>query len=126
MQYIKFLILILIFSISAYVGILISRKYSYREIELKEWKKILNALKTKIKFTYQPLGEIFKDLSKNTTINISKILKDTNRLSESVSISEAWTTSIDKNNLNINEEDKNIIKGLGRLLRKNRCRRTSK
>lgn len=118
MQFIKFLILILIFISSAYVGILTSKKYINREIELKELKKILNALKTKIKFTYEPLPEIFKDLSKNTTQNISNVLEKTSILSKSMSISEAWLKSVDNNNLNINEEDKNIIKGLAKLLRK--------
>lgn len=125
MQMVKFFILILIFLGSTYIGILISKRYLNREIELKELKKILNAIKTKIKFTYEPLQEIFDDISKNATDNISEILKKTTKKMKIMSVKDAWNESIEESNLAINEEDKNIIKGLGKLLRKNRCRRTS-
>lgn len=117
MQFVKCVILILIFGTSAYIGVLISKRYSNREIELKEFKKILNAIKTKIKFTYEPLTEIFEDISKNTLDSISNILKNTNKRMKHMSVSKAWDESIEESNLDINAEDKNIIKGLGKMLR---------
>ncbi len=120
MQIIKFSILTLIFLSSSYIGILISKRYSNREIELKEFKKILNTIKTKIKFTYQPLTEIFEYTSKNTISAISKIFKNININinTKNMSLANAWIESIDNSNLNINEEDKNIIKALGKVLGK--------
>ena len=117
MQVIKFIILILIFFVSAYIGMLVSKKYSNREVELKEFKKILNAIKTKMKFTYEPLGEIFIEVSKNTITPISNILKSLNKKIKIMQVSEAWNEAIEESNLDINEEDKNIIKGLGKMLR---------
>ena len=118
MQIIKFSILTLIFLSSSYIGILISKRYSNREIELKEFKKILNTIKTKIKFTYQPLTEVFEYTSKNTISAISKIFKNININTKNMSLANAWIESIDNSNLNINEEDKNIIKALGKVLGK--------
>lgn len=117
MQIMKYIILILIFAISTYIGILMSKRYSYREMELKEFKKILNAIKTKIKFTYEPLAEIFEDISKNTTSSISNILKNTSQKMKTMRAEIAWNESIEEGNLNINEEDKNIIKGFSKMLR---------
>lgn len=125
MQIMKYIILILIFAISTYIGILMSKRYSYREMELKEFKKILNAIKTKIKFTYEPLAEIFEDISKNTISSISNILKNTSQKMKTMRAEIAWNESIEEGNLNINEEDKNIIKGFSKMLRQNRCGRTS-
>ena len=65
MQGIKYILLIAIFGLSTGIGILISKSYENRVIELKEFKNILNIMKTKIKFTYEPLAEIFKQISKD-------------------------------------------------------------
>ena len=55
MQVFKFILLMLIFGGSSYIGLLISKKYSKRTEELKQIKTALNMLETKIKFTYEPL-----------------------------------------------------------------------
>lgn len=125
MQIIKFIILMLIFLLSTYIGRLVSKRYSNREAELKEFKKILDATKTKMKFTYEPLTEIFEDISKNTINSISNILKNFNKKIKFMQVSEAWNEAIEEGQLDINDEDKEIIKGLGKMLRKNRYRRTS-
>ena len=67
---IKGLIFILIFISCTYLGILISKKYTNRVKELKEFKNALNIIETKIKFTYEPLGEIFKEISSSFSTNI--------------------------------------------------------
>ena len=73
MQGIKYILLIVIFGLSTGIGILISKSYENRVIELKEFKNILNIMKTKIKFTYEPLAEIFKQISKDNQSNVEKI-----------------------------------------------------
>ncbi len=125
MLIIKFIILVSIFLSSSYIGILISKRYSNREFELKELKKVLNIIETKIRFTYEPLTDIFEEISKNTISSISEILKSINNKIQSMPVNQAWIEGIQEGKLSINNEDKNIIKGLGKLLRKNRCRRTS-
>lgn len=122
MQVFKFLILILIFGASSLIGILISKKYSNRVNELKEIKSALNMLETKIKFTYQPLPQIFMEIYKSVSSKINNIFKEANLLMNNLSVKEAWNKAIDNSILDINEEDKNIIKNLGNMLRTNRCR----
>ena len=73
MQIIKYMLLFTIFSLSTAIGFVISKMYENRVIELKEFKNILNIMKTKIKFTYKPLAEIFKQISKDNQTNIEKI-----------------------------------------------------
>lgn len=125
MQVFKFFILILVFLGSSYIGILISKRYSARTEELKQIKTALNMLKTKIRFTYEPLSNIFEQISKSLSNNISEIFICTNENMKKWSVKEAWEYSIDCCKLSLNKEDKRVLKELGNLLRKNRCRRTS-
>ena len=68
MQIIKYFILFLIFILSNIIGKSIAKKYTYRLEELKEMKSALNIFKTKIEFTYEPIPEIFLEISKNEMI----------------------------------------------------------
>ena len=63
MQILKNIILILILLICTYIGIDKSRSFKKREIELKKIKSALNIFKTKINYTYETIGEIFKEIS---------------------------------------------------------------
>ena len=75
MFWIKLLILNLILITSTIIGITFSKKYAYRVKELQEMKNALNIFMTKIKFTYEPLGEIFKQIiiSRKSGQKIQKI-----------------------------------------------------
>ena len=72
-QGIKYILLICIFGLSTAIGIAISKNYENRVVELKEFKNILNIMKTKIKFTYEPLAEIFKQISNNNETDVERI-----------------------------------------------------
>ena len=72
MQIIKYITLILILSLTSYIGILISKKYLNRVKDLKEMKNALNMFSTKIKFTYEPIPQTFKEISQKTKPNISE------------------------------------------------------
>ena len=76
MLFIKLLLFFFIFMSSTLIGILISKKYVNRVAELREFKSFLDILKTKIRYTYEPLGEIFNDISSSFSFNISQILKE--------------------------------------------------
>ena len=65
----KIIIYSCIFLSSSTIGLLISKKYEERVIQLKEFKNALNMFKTKIKFTYEPIPEIFEQISKQIQTN---------------------------------------------------------
>ena len=121
MQVFKFILLLLVFGGSSYVGVLMSKRYSKRTKELKQIKTAISMLETKIKFTYEPLPEIFDQITKTLPENIGMIFNVANTKMKTMSVKEAWYSSIDNVNLNINQEDKSIIKELGNMLRSNRC-----
>ncbi|MCI8309731.1 MAG: hypothetical protein HFJ45_06050 [Clostridia bacterium] len=52
--------LFLIIIIPTYVGLTKAKGFRKREMELKEIKVALSMFRTKIEFTYEPIGEIFK------------------------------------------------------------------
>ena len=62
MLIVKYIILVLLFSSSSYIGILISKKYQNRVKELKELKTNFNMFLTKIKMTYEPIPKIFEEI----------------------------------------------------------------
>ena len=116
MQGIKYILLIAIFGLSTGIGILISKSYENRVIELKEFKNILNIMKTKIKFTYEPLAEIFKQISKDNQTNIEKIFgKMANEITY-YQTKDVWENCIQEADISIKQEDKDILKKLGKLL----------
>lgn len=113
---IKFIILTLIFISSTLIGTLISKKYVNRELELKEMKNSLETFKTKIKFTYEPIPEIFKQISKTTIKNISEIFENSSRKMKTISAGQAWTKSLESTTTNMNKEDIYILKNLSKQL----------
>lgn len=115
---IKIILLGFVFIATSSIGILISSKYKYRVIELKEMKSALNMFKTKIKFTYEPLPEIFKDISNTLKENIAKIFKESSIKMKKESAKEAWEEALIESNTNLQLEDIEIIKRLGKLLGK--------
>ena len=71
MQFIKYCMLFLVFILSNVIGNYIAKGYMLRLEELEEIKNALNIFKTKIKFTYEPIPEIFGEISENSSKNIS-------------------------------------------------------
>ena len=120
------MLLILWISMSL-IGKIIAKKYSYRVEELEEMKNALNIFKNKIKFTYSPIGEIFEEISQNTSIkNIANIFTRAKNNMNNQTASEAWDKSLEEINTNMKEEDIKKLKNLSKLLRKFRRRRTNK
>ena len=118
MQIIKYIFLLVIFLSSSKIGKMLAQRYYYRVQELEELKNALNLFKTKIKFTYETIPEIFEEISNNITKNISNIFKSTVKGLEDFSISQAWEQAIEseKKNTNLNEEDIRVIKLLSKQL----------
>lgn len=115
-QGIKYILLIAIFGLSTGIGILISKGYENRVIELKEFKNILNIMKTKMKFTYEPLAEIFRQISKDNETDIEKIFGQMANQLTYYQTKEVWENCIQNSDISIRQEDKDILKKLGKLL----------
>lgn len=113
---IKAIILFFIFLTSLKVGQIISGKYSNRVTELKEMKNALNMFLTKIKFTYESVPECFTDIGNNIDGNIGKIFSSSASLMKENTAGEAWEKAIYLTQSFLNNEDKSIIKNLGRTL----------
>lgn len=120
MQIIKYIALITIFILSVLIGKYISKKYKYRLEELEEIKNALNIFKSKIKFTYEPIPEIFKEIAQNTSYNISKLFNQASEKMKDDTAGNAWEKSVEEFSGNLNKEDKHTIKMLSKLLRNNR------
>lgn len=73
MHIVKILILLLILLSSGYIGILISRKYLNRVKSLKKMKRALNIFNAKIKFTYEPIPQIFNEISNKVNTDTGNI-----------------------------------------------------
>ena len=112
----KWINLIGIIIICTYIGILKSKTYENRVIELNMFQNALIMFKTEIEFTYEPLKSIFSDISKVIYENKENIFLNT--INKNKNIYEAWSESINDIKNNLLDEDKEIIRMLGQLLGK--------
>ena len=106
MKGIKYILLVAIFGLSTAIGLVISKTYENRVVELKEFKNILNIMKTKIKFTYEPLAEIFKQIANNNDTNVEKIFGQMANQITYYQTREVWENCIQDADISINQEDK--------------------
>ena len=125
MQIIKYCMLFFVFLGVATIGRSISQKYKFRVDELEELKNTLNILKSKIKFTYEPIPEIFEQIKENSSKNISELFTNIIEKMQTESAGVAWEKAVDEYNGYLKVEDKNAIKTISKLLRDNWCRRTT-
>ena len=116
MQIIKYFILFLILILSTLIGKFLSKKYVYRLEELEDMKNALNILKTKIKFTYEPIPEVFEEISENVNKNVGNIFILAKEEMKENSASKAWELAVEKTECNLKKDDKKIIKTLSKLL----------
>lgn len=118
MQIIKYILLIGILIASILIGRLISKKYVDRVKELKEMKNALNIFKTKMRFTYEPIPDIFEEIAKQLTNgNIATIFLIASKKMKQKTAGQAWEEALEEEN-NLNKEDKEILNSLSRLLGK--------
>lgn len=75
-------------------------------------------MKTKMLYTYEPLTQIFEEMHKNFSTSVSSIFAIASENMKTNGADEAWKIAIDKSGLNISNEDKKILKTLGKMLGK--------
>ena len=114
----KMILNMLIIVTSSALGTMVSQKYIKRVDELKAFKSGLNMLKTKIRYTYAPLVDIFTDISKSIKGNISALFQNACKQIEIKGATEGFCDAIDMTSLNVNKEDKQVMKNLSKLLGK--------
>ena len=114
----KYIMICLVFLISFLIGNIISKRYTLRVNELKDFKNALNIIENKIKFTYEPLPEIFMQTWKLLSENISKIFVSASNYMKELSSQEAWNRSLGEANTYLNKDDIENIKGFGKMLGK--------
>ncbi len=116
MFFIKIIFLILIFVASTFLGIKISKKYSSRLQELQEFQNALNIFEEKIKFTYEPIPDVFKEISEVSKNNVGQVFENASINMKLMSAGEAWEKAIDESNTKLTKDDKDILKGLAKML----------
>lgn len=115
----KNLILLTIIGICTQIGIMKSKTYKYRVEQLQEIKNMLNIFKTKIKFTYEPIPEIFESIANSTDDKkISEIFRKSSEDMKYMPAGKAFEKNIDNTETYFIEEDKKVIKTLSKLLGK--------
>jgi len=114
----KYIIFYFVFLISFLIGNIISKKYILRVKELKDFKNALNIIESKIKFTYEPLSEIFMQTSNLLSKNISEIFVRASNNMKSLNAEEAWNRSLESSSTNLYKEDIENIKNFGKMLGK--------
>lgn len=118
----RFVILVGILCTSILIGMLMAKKYTNRLNELKEMKKGIHILETKLKFTYETLPKVFEDIGKSIDRSVGYIftLASENMMYTSAgnSWSEALTQTVNERKTNMKNEDIETLKSLSKLLGK--------
>lgn len=117
MQILKYVILFIILVACSLIGKYLSKKYVLRVSQLEEMKNALNMFQSKIKFTYEPIPEIFEEIAKNTGQSIGQVFQTAKEKMQTQTANIAWEEAIEESKNNyLTQEDKNVIKTLSKLL----------
>lgn len=103
---------------STKIGILLSQKYKYRLDELDELKNNFKIIENKIKYTYEPLEEIFAEVAEISTFSISQLFKNVANNIKEYGAEQAWKSQVKQIDLSLKKEDKEVLKEFGILLGK--------
>lgn len=117
MVFLKILNLSSIFFICFYIGCYKAKLCDERVKELQRFLNGITMFKNKVEFTYEPINQIFLDISKVIYENNENIFCDIQKNKNEKDINILWNEETDKIK-NINNEDKEIIKMFGKLLGK--------
>ena len=110
MIFVKIVLISLIIATSSLIGNMKAKTFEKRYLELKKFKNGLGIFKSKLEFTYEPVGAIFKDISR-------LVYEDENNVFKTFVETENWNYSVDCQK-NFENEDKEVAKSLGKMLGK--------
>ena len=106
-----------IFLLCIYIGYYKAKLCEERVIELQKFLSGIMVFKNKVEFTYEPINCIFEDISNLIYGNKENVFRVVQNNKENIDINALWENAADKI-VNINNEDKEIIKMFGKLLGK--------
>lgn len=118
MFFIKFVDIVLIVFVSAYIGINKANIFTLRVNKLRNLKSSFNIFKTKLEFTYEPIQDIFLQISKLVYENKNNIFKSYVSNIENDNYEDAWNLALAENSFGFTKEDIEIINEFGNLLGK--------
>lgn len=118
MLIIKLIISVLIVYICTYLGIYKAKSYEIREKELKKLKNAFSFFRSKIEFTYEPIKDIFMQISKVIYDSKNNVFFKYVEYLENKTAENAWIMAVENGTYNIKKEDKEILKMFGKLLGK--------
>lgn len=107
---IKFVLLGIVVFVCSYIGNIKAGSFEKRYLELKKFKRSLGIFRSKLEFTYEPIGEIFEDISK-------LVYEDEDNLFQRFIQNNDWNLSVEMQK-SWDNEDKEVAKGLGKMLGK--------
>ncbi len=116
MQILKYFMLFFILVACSLVGRYLSKKYVMRVKELEEMRNALNMFQSKIKFTYEPIAEIFQEIAQNTSKNVGQVFLLAKEKMKNKTASVSWEEAVQESENNLKEEDKYVLKTLAKLL----------
>lgn len=108
--------LFLILVTCSLIGRYLSKKYVMRVNELEEMKNALNMFQSKIKFTYEPIPEIFEEIAKNTSRSIGQVFSSAKEKMKTSTANIAWEEAVEESQNNLTKEDRYVLKTLSKLL----------
>ncbi len=85
---------------------------------LKKLKSGLNMFKAKIRLTYEPIPEVFRQIKKELNTNIGEIFLIASEHMEENTASEAWKQALEEKKIHTSftKEDIEVLKGLSKML----------
>ena len=110
MIFIKFVLFGLIILTTSLIGNMKAKTFEKRYLELKKFKSGLEIFKSKLEFTYEPVNVIFEDISR-------VVYEDDENIFKSFIQTKDWNLAVD-NQKNFENDDKEVAKGLGKMLGK--------
>lgn len=114
----KFLNIVSIILICSYIGIDKAKTFSARVFKLRNLKNSLNIFKTKLEFTYEPIKEIFTEISEIVYKNKNNMFKSYVDNMKNGKLEDAWALAVAENSFSLSKEDIKIISNFGNLLGK--------
>ena len=116
MTILKFMLLIFIAFVTAYIGFLKAADYEVRCFDLKLFQNALIVFKSEIEFTHEPINNIFESISHIIYQDKDNVFINTNIQNDS--LYKSWSKAVDMTRKGFNNEDIKIIKSFGKLLGK--------
>ena len=109
MEIVKWIIYLMIFGVSTTIGVLLSKRYEKRVNELVDFKRAFIILKTKIRYTYLPLKDLFENIINCTNDKTREVFKKAFQYLDSENSTDSWSKAVETTILEITNEDKKII-----------------